>query len=66
MSLFYKVQFKLLHVSALFTKPSSGRKSIKGFIDKNEISLKNNKLQILYYIIHCIVSSIKTYDLMMA
>jgi len=40
--------------------------SIKAFIDKNEISLNNNQLHILYHIIYCIVSSIKAYDLMMA
>ena len=37
-------------------------------IDKNDISLNHNNFNvyILYHSICCIVSSIKTYDLMMA
>ena len=40
--------------------------SIKASLEKNEISLNNNKLHIKYHSIHSIVSSIKTYDMMMA
>ena len=49
---------KWIHVSAVTTKPSSGCKSLSRKL--------YNVWYDTYHSIHCIVSSIKTYDLMMA